>query len=40
MFSFPIVAASPAEPIVIFIRDDVYEDYQQFLAGRDVLEYS
>ncbi len=24
-------------PIVIFIRDDVYEDYQQFVAGRDVL---
>ena len=37
LFSFPIVAASPAVPIVIFIRDDVYEDYQQFLAGRDVL---
>ncbi len=33
----PSVATSTADPIVIFIRDDVYEDYQQFLAGRDVL---
>ncbi len=34
----PLSVATPtADPIVIYIRDDVYEDYQKFLAGRDVL---
>ncbi len=37
LFAQPIAVASTADPIVIYIRDDVYEDYQQFLAGRDVL---
>lgn len=31
------VAQPDAAPIEIFIRDDVYEDYQKFVAGRDVL---
>jgi len=33
----PNKAIASTEAIVIFIRDDVYEDYQKFLAGRDVL---
>ena len=28
---------TPLNPINIFIRDDVYNDYQKFVAGRDVL---
>ena len=34
-FSFTNKAS--AEEILIYIRDDVYEDYISFLAGRDVL---
>ncbi|MCT6699014.1 hypothetical protein [Rheinheimera sp. 4Y26] len=37
-FSPPLKAASSeTTAIEIFIRDDVYEDYQKFVAGRDVL---
>lgn len=37
MSCIPNIAIASSDAIVIFIRDDVYEDYQQFLAGRDVL---
>ena len=30
-------AIQTTAPVEIFIRDDVYEDYQRFVAGRDVL---
>lgn len=37
-FSMPLYAAKQhSAPVEIFIRDDVYEDYQKFVAGRDVL---
>ncbi|WP_333796273.1 hypothetical protein [Rheinheimera sp.] len=37
-FSPPLDAGNmQATAIEIFIRDDVYEDYQKFVAGRDVL---
>ena len=38
VFSMPLYAGKQhSAPVEIFIRDDVYEDYQQFVAGRDVL---
>lgn len=37
-FSMPLYAEKQhSAPVEIFIRDDVYEDYQKFVAGRDVL---
>lgn len=38
VFSMPLYAENQhSAPVEIFIRDDVYEDYQKFVAGRDVL---
>lgn len=38
LFSTQLYAENQqSAPIEIFIRDDVYEDYQKFVAGRDVL---
>lgn len=38
VFSMPLYAEKQySTPVEIFIRDDVYEDYKKFVAGRDVL---
>lgn len=38
LFSTQLYAENQqSAPVEIFIRDDVYEDYQKFVAGRDVL---
>lgn len=36
-FSFLPLSKSYSEEILIYIRDDVYEDYLQFVDGRDVI---
>ncbi len=37
ILSQPSLAYAKADDILIYIRDDVYLDYQEFVAGRDIL---